>query len=170
MVMTRPSGGFRHLFVVGALALMAASGCSNSDRPTSSASSTTEPQTSDMPTAGVKQFCTEFAEVLSSEDPDFDRLKASARKEVTPEVDSVVSFSTAAEVADEAPDEAVIAEFQRSVVGMTVYAASECDDIEAVVADLGLDANDLKVLRKYTLADVRNDDTWPTIEKAISAG
>lgn len=81
MVMTRPSGGFRHLFVVGALALMAASGCSNSDRPTSSASSTTEPQTSDMPTAGVKQFCTEFAEVLSSEDPDFDRLKASAPKE-----------------------------------------------------------------------------------------
>ena len=50
---------------------------------------------------------------------------------------------------------------------MTIYAVGNCDDIESAITSLGLDQADLKVLRSYSLDDVRNDDTWPKVKAAL---
>lgn len=166
----RPGSGRRRFGAVawrfGAVAAVLAtlSGCSGDDV---SAGQPTTSKPAPAPTAGLTSFCEEFADVVVQDDPDFSRLDASAPEEVKPEVEAVVAFSEMAATAEEAPDEDVIEEFQRSVAGMTIYAVDECSDIESAVESLGLDKGDLKVLRTYSLADVRNDETWPAVKKAL---
>ena len=156
-----------------ALAVVAAlSGCSGDDGPAKGAVTTSAeaPVTSaEAPISGVESFCTEFADVVVQDDPDFTRLEAAAPEEVKPEVVEVVAFSEMAATAEGPPEEDVIEGFQRSVAGMTIYAVGNCDNIERVVEGLSLDQADLEVLRTYSLDDVRNDDTWPKVKKALGA-
>ena len=158
---TRSRGAARCLAAV--LVVTALSGCSGEADGSKEAATTSVA----APVAGVESFCTEFADVVVQSDPDFTRLEAAAPDAVKPEVKNVVAFSEMAASAAEPPDEGVIEGFQRSVAGMTIYAVGNCDDIEPAITKLGLDQADLKVLSAYSLDDVRNDETWPKIKKAL---
>ncbi|MEZ5382216.1 MAG: hypothetical protein R2754_10550 [Microthrixaceae bacterium] len=147
--------------VAAVLLVMAATGCSGGD------SAEASDDAASLPAASVSSFCSEFADVLVQDEPDFDRLKASAPEGVKPEVDAVVAYSKDAAGAAEPPDESTIEDFERSVAGMTIYAVDECNDIEQVVADLELDDGDLEVLQSYSIEDVRDDATWPTIKEQL---
>lgn len=147
-----------------AAALVLLGGCSSED---SSAEASTTTKAAAPPTAGVESFCEEFAAVVVQDDPDFGRLDAAAPEAIKPEVAEVVEFSEMAATAEEAPDEDVIEDFQRSVAGMTIYAVDQCDDLDQAIEGLGLDEEDLKLLRTYSLEDVRSDDTWPKVKEAL---
>ena len=147
-----------------AAVLVILGGCSSDD---SSAEAPTTTEAAAPPTAGVESFCEEFADVVVQDDPDFGRLDAAAPEAVKAEVSEVVEFSEMAATAEEEPDEDVIEGFQRSVAGMTIYAVGQCDNLDDAIETLGLDEEDLKLLRTYSLDDVRNDDTWPKVKKAL---
>lgn len=144
--------------------LVMLTGCSSNDPPASEGASS---KSDKAPAAGVKPFCDEFADVLDQDDPDFSRLEQAAPEAVKPEVTKVVEFSEMATTAEEAPEESVIEEFERSVAGMTIYAVDECDDADAIVEGLGIGDSGLDAIRKYSLDDVRDDETWPEIKAAL---
>lgn len=147
-------------------AVVFAAGCSNGEPSADGAGPDSTANTAESPEVSVEGFCAEFVSVLGQDDPDFSRLEQSAPDEVKPEVSEVVEFSEMALQAEEAPDESVIDEFQRSIFGMTVYAVANCDDVERLAADLGLGDEQLDALGKYTLDDVRDDEEWPEIRAA----
>ena len=150
---------------VGFAALAILSGCSNDDPAAERASTSTA---AEAPAAGLESFCGEFADVLVQDDPDFGRLEASAPDEIRPEVDEVVEFSKMAATAKEAPDESVIDDFQRSLIGTIVYAVDNCEESEQLTADLGLGQQQVDAVRTYSLEDVRNDATWPEVQAAFN--
>ena len=151
-------------FAAAAVILAALSGCSDGGDGAQQAV-TTKPAAA--PTAGVESFCDELADIVVQDEPDFGRLDASAPVQVKPQGVGVVQVSKMARTAEEAPDKSVIDDFQRSYFGMTIYAVGHCDNSDTLAAGLGLGDQQLEAARRYSLEDVRDDQTWPEVKAAV---
>lgn len=50
---------------------------------------------------------------------------------------------------------------------MTIYAVGHCDNSDTLAAGLGLGDQQLEAARRYSLEDVRDDQTWPEVKAAV---